>query len=317
MGRYLIRRLFVVIPVFLGITVLVYCMAALAPGSPLELLMAAGNISEADLARKSQELGLDQPVIVQYFRWLGELLQGNFGVSTRTYGNVLDAILQRLGPTLLLTVCATLLSLLIAIPLGSIAAYKPYSLWDYLSSGLSFVGAATPNFFAALLLIYVFSVKLKLLPSGGMYDSTGAHTLPMLARHILLPAIVLSIQQVGSFIRHMRGSMLETLSEDYVRTARSKGMREYTVVMKQALRNALIPIITQIGLNIPFLIGGAVITEQIFSWPGLGSLMVISIQSRDYPMIMGITSFIAIAVLLGNILVDLVYALVDPRIRLS
>ena len=169
--------------------------------------------------------------------------------------------------------------------------------------------------FAALLLIYIFSVRLNVLPTGGMYDASGTHTWGMLFRHLLMPAVVLSIQQVGSFIRQMRGSMMEVLGEDYIRTARAKGLKEQVVLIRHGLRNALIPIVTQIGMNIPFLIGGAVITEQIFGWPGLGSLMVTSIQARDYPTIMGITVFVSLAVLIGNILVDVVYTFLDPRIR--
>lgn len=315
MGKYLIKRLLVAIPVFLGITVLVYVMSSLAPGSPIELLMSDPFATAADIEKKRRELGLDKPLVLQYLTWLGQLLRGNFGMSYRTYGKVLEMVLARIGPTLILTVSATLLSIIIAVPMGTIAAYKPYSGWDYLSSGLSFAGAATPNFFAALLLIYIFSVRLNVLPTGGMYDASGPHTWGMLFRHLLMPAVVLSIQQVGSFIRQMRGSMMEVLGEDYIRTARAKGLKEQVVLIRHGLRNALIPIVTQIGMNIPFLIGGAVITEQIFGWPGLGSLMVTSIQARDYPAIMGITVFVSLAVLLGNILVDVIYTCLDPRIR--
>lgn len=315
MGKYLIKRILIIIPVFLGITVLVYFMASLAPGSPIELLMSDPFATATDIEKKRHELGLDKPVVVQYLTWLGQLLRGNFGISYRTYGSVLDLVTSRIGPTLILTGFTTLLSLCVAIPLGTMAAYKPYSIWDYASSGLSFAGAATPNFFAAMLLIYVFAIRLNLLPTGGMYDTSGPHTFGVLLRHLILPSIVLSIQQVGSFIRHMRGSMMEVLSEDYVRTARSKGLRENVVLVRHGLRNAMIPVVTQIGMNIPFLVGGAVITEQIFGWPGLGSLMVTSIQGRDYPVIMGITVFVSLAVLIGNIIVDVIYTFLDPRIR--
>ena len=226
MGKYLLKRLLTVIPVFLGITMLVYFMSSLAPGSPIELLMADPFATAADIEKKRHELGLDQPVAVQYLLWLKELLRGNFGISYRTYGSVLELVSSRIGPTLILTGFTTLLSLCVAIPLGTVAAYKPYSLWDYASSGLSFAGAATPNFFAAMLLIYLFSIRLGLLPTGGMYDTSGVHTWGMLLRHLIMPALVLSIQQVGSFIRHMRGSMIEVLNEDYIRTARAKGLWE-------------------------------------------------------------------------------------------
>lgn len=317
MLRHIAKRLLVSIPTFLGITVLVFILASLAPGSPLEMMFMDSNASAEAMAQMEARLGLDQPVYVQYFRWLGELFQGNLGVSYRTGHAVWADISERIGPTLLLTFSSLFLSILIAIPLGIMSAYKPYSLWDYASSGLSFIGAATPNFFAGLVLIYFLSVQLKWLPSSGMYDSSGIRSTTMLLRHMLLPVLVLSIQQVGSLIRQTRGSMLEVLGDDYVRTARSKGLREGPVLTRHALRNAMAPVVTRIGSMIPFLIGGAVVTEQLFAWPGLGSLMVLSINSRDYPVIMGITTFIAAAVLIGNIVIDIIYGLLDPRIRYS
>lgn len=315
MKKYVAKRLFIAIPTFIGITILVYLLSSLAEGSPLDMLLSNPYITAEEIARKRVEYGLDKNVFVQYFNWLKQLFQGNLGYSYRTNLPVLGMILERLGPTLLLTFSATIFSVLVAVPLGIMSAYKPYSGWDYISSGLSFIGSATPNFFAGLLLIYIFSVRLKLLPIGGMYDTSGIRTLPMLLKHLILPAMVLSIQQVGRLIRQTRGSMLEVLSEDYVRTARAKGLRENKVLIRHALRNALIPVVTELGMMIPFLIGGAVVTEQIFGWPGLGSLMVMSITARDYPVIMGITVFVAVAVLLGNLLTDLIYSVLDPRIR--
>lgn len=315
MGKYVIKRLLIAVPTFFGITILVYIVSSLAPGSPLDLLLQDPFITAAEIERKRIEYGLDQHVIIQYIRWLGELLQGNLGFSYRTHLPVWGMIVERLGPTLVLTFSATIFSVLVAVPLGIMAAYKPYSLWDYASSGLSFVGSATPNFFAGLILIYFFAVQFKILPIGGMYDTSGIRTLPMLMKHIILPAAVLSIQQVGRLIRQTRGSMLEVLSEDYVRTARATGLKENVVLVRHALRNALIPIVTELAMMIPFLIGGAVVTEQIFGWPGLGSLMVLSITQRDYPVIMGITVFVAVAVLIGNIVTDLIYSAIDPRIR--
>ena len=315
MKKYIVKRLLIAIPTFIGITILVYLLSSLAEGSPLDMLLSNPYITAEEIARKRVEYGLDKNVFVQYFNWLKQLLQGNMGYSYRTNLPVLGMILERLGPTLVLTFSATIFSVLVAVPLGIMSAYKPYSGWDYISSGLSFVGSATPNFFAGLLLIYLFSVRLKLLPIGGMYDTSGIRTLPMLLKHLILPAMVLSIQQVGRLIRQTRGSMLEVLSEDYVRTARAKGLRENKVLVRHALRNALIPVVTELGMMIPFLTGGAVVTEQIFGWPGLGSLMVMSITARDYPAIMGITVFVAVAVLLGNLLTDLIYSVLDPRIR--
>lgn len=315
MKKYIVKRLLIAIPTFIGITILVYLLSSLAEGSPLDMLLSNPYITAEEIARKRVEYGLDKNVFIQYLNWLKQLLQGNMGYSYRTNLPVLSMILERLGPTLILTFSATIFSVLVALPLGIMSAYKPYSGWDYISSGLSFIGSATPNFFAGLLLIYLFSVRLKLLPIGGMYDTSGIRTLPMLLKHLILPAMVLSIQQVGRLIRQTRGSMLEVLSEDYVRTARAKGLRENKVLVRHALRNALIPVVTELGMMIPFLIGGAVVTEQIFGWPGLGSLMVMSITARDYPAIMGITVFVAVAVLLGNLLTDLIYSVLDPRIR--
>ena len=262
-----------------------------------------------------KSLGLDQPVYVQYFRWLIQLLKGNLGISYRTGLPVTSMVLERIGPTLLLTGSAMLLTVLIALPLGIMAAYKPYSGWDYISSGISFIGAALPNFFAALVLIYIFNVRLKIFPSSGMYDSSGVRTNAMLLHHLVLPSCVLAIQYIGSLIRQCRGSMMEVLQSDYVRTARAKGLLETPVLIRHALRNAWIPLVSWFGMQIPALIGGAVVTEQIFGWPGLGSLMVQSINARDYPAIMGITVVIAVTVLIGNLLIDLLYNVLDPRIK--
>lgn len=317
MKKYILKRMLILIPTFFGITILVYIISSMAPGSPLDILLGDAQITAADLERRKVELGLDQPVIIQYFKWLSGLLKGNFGTSYRTNIAVLDMILERLGPTLLLTVSATILSILIGIPLGVMSAYKPYSAWDYISSGLAFVGSATPNFFAGLVFIYIFAVKLGILPLGGMYDSTGNRSIGSLALHLIMPAVVFSIQQIGSIVRQTRGSVLEVLQEDYITMARAKGIIESSVIIKHALRNSLIPVVTVISSMLPYIIGGAVVTEQIFAWPGLGSLMVQSINARDYPTIMGVATFIAIVVLVGNFIADIIYGILDPKIRYS
>jgi peptide/nickel transport system permease protein len=224
-------------------------------------------------------------------------------------------ILERLGPTLMISCASVVLSLLVAVPLGIMAAAKPYSLRDYGSSGLSFVLASTPNFFAGLALIYLLAVTFRLLPSGGMYDSSGEYRLGDLVRHMVLPTLVLSFQQMGSWIRYVRSSMLEVMQEDYIRTARAKGLKRRVVILKHGLKNSLIPVVTVVGMSIPALVGGAVVTEQIFTWPGIGLLMVASIQARDYPVIMGITVVVAAVVLVANIFIDLIYGVLDPRIR--
>jgi len=315
MRKYIFSRLLIAIPTFLGITLLVYFLSSLAPGSPLELLFNDSSASIEVMQEMEARLGLDQPVFVQYFRWLGEIVKGNFGNSYRTGKTVWSCISERIGPSLLLTLSSLFLSILIAIPLGVMSAYKPYSRWDYFSSGLSFVGAATPNFFAGLVLIYLFSVKINIFPSSGMYGNSSSYAFSDLLHHMILPTFVLSLQQVGGLIRQTRGSVIEVLQDDYIRTARSKGCLEPRVLFRHALRNSMAPVVTRIGNMIPFLVGGAVVTEQLFSWPGVGSLMVLSINSRDYPVIMGITVMVSIAVLLGNLIIDLIYSILDPRIR--
>lgn len=317
MLKYIGKRILIAIPTFLGITVMVYVLSSMAPGTPLEMIYNDPNATAEQMELMRHKLGLDQPVIIQYFNWLVQLLHGNLGNSYRTGHAVWADVSERIGPTLMLTCSSLVFSILVAIPLGIMSACKPYSGWDYISSAFSFIGAAIPNFFAGLVFVYLFSVVFKLFPSGGMYDTSGVRTLPMLLHHMFLPMLVLSIQQMGSLIRQTRGAMLDVLQEDYIRTARAKGDRESRVLMFHALQNAMIPIVTRIGMMIPFLVGGAVVTEQIFAWPGLGSLMVLSINSRDYPVIMGITVFIAGAVLIGNIIVDLIYGLLDPKIRYS
>ena len=314
MKKYILKRLLIAIPTFVGITILAYFISSLAPGSPLDLLLTDPYITAEEIERKKIEFGLNQPVIIQYLSWFWQLLQGNMGFSYRTSQAVFNMIIQRLGPTLLLTLSATVFSIVVAVPMGIFAAAKPYSPWDYVSSGISFLCAATPNFFAGLIFIYVFSVVLKWLPMGGMYGNDGTRTISDLLVHMIMPGLVLSFQQLGNLIRQTRGSMLEVLQEDYIRTARAKGLRENTVIYKHGLRNAMIPVVTVIGMSIPFLVGGATVTEQVFSWPGIGTLMVQSINSRDYPVIMGITVMIAVVVLIGNLLTDLIYGLLDPRI---
>lgn len=313
--RYIIKRLLIAIPTFFGITLLVYLLASMTPSSPLEIMFNDPMATKEQMEAMEKALGLDQPVYIQYLRWLKGLLTGNLGYSYRTNLPVMDMVLERIGPTLLLTGTAMLITVAIALPLGIMAAYKPYSGWDYISSGISFVGAAMPNFFAALVLIFIFNVNLRWFPSSGMYDSSGVRTVGMLIHHLVLPSFVLAIQYIGSLIRQCRGSMMEVLQSDYVRTARAKGLLETPVLIRHALRNAWIPLVSWFGMQIPALIGGAVVTEQIFGWPGLGSLMVQSINARDYPTIMGITVVIAIAVLIGNLVIDLLYNLLDPRIK--
>ena len=291
--KYILKRILIAIPTFFGITILAYFILNMAPGSPLDALLADPGITPAELERKRVALGLDQPVIIQYFTWLKQLLTGNLGFSYSTQRPVATMILERLPATAILAASSIVLSLIVSIPLGIFAASRPNSGRDYFSGGLSMLMMATPNFFVGLVFIYLFAIVFNILPSGGMYSS---------------------FQQIGGWVRNMRSSMLEVMQDDYIRTAKSKGLTKWKVIMKHALKNALTPVVTVVGMSIPSIVGGAVVTEQVFGWPGIGSLMVTAINGRDYPVIMGITVMIAAAVLIANILTDVAYGILDPRI---
>ena len=288
MFRYILKRLLYAIPVFLGITFVIYTLINLAPGGPLSVLAASGEMSLSDLEALKISMGLDKPIVIRYFIWLGDLLHGDFGISYRTSQEVSLMISQRIMPSLMLTGTGILAAMLVGVPLGIISAYKPNSVWDHISTFISFIGASVPNFFLSLLLIYVLAVKLKWFPTSGMQSSGMSGNLLDLLHHLALPAFVCGIQPIGNYIKQTRSSVLEVLNEEYIKTARSKGLTNVVIVLKHAFRNALIPIVTTISLSIPFLIGGAVVTEQIFAWPGIGSLMITAITSRDYPVIMGV-----------------------------
>ena len=315
MGKYILKRILIAIPVLIGITLIDYAIMCLA-GSPLEMLKGP-RISDAALQAKEIAAGLDRPLIVQYFVWLWQLLQGNLGYSMKSYEPVSAMIGSHIGPTLLLMGASLTLSLLIAVPAGIYSAVKQYSKGDYAVVTASFIGSSIPSFFLALILIYIFTVKLGILPSGGMntlgMDGSVADTI----RHMVLPVTVLAVSLAGSNIRYIRSSFLEILQQDYLRTARAKGIGYKRVIWKHAMRNALLPVVTVIGMQIPMLFGGAVIIEQVFSWPGLGLMTMTAIMGRDYPVIMGVCLLSAVVVLVSNLITDILYALVDPTIQLN
>lgn len=315
MGKYILKRILIAIPVLIGITIVDYAIMCLA-GSPLEMLQGP-RVSEAAVEARKIALGLDQPIYVQYFVWLEQLLHGNLGYSIKSYQSVASMIASNLGPTLLLMGVSLLVSLLISIPAGIYSAIKQYSKGDYAVVTVSFLGSSIPSFFLSLLLIYIFTVKLGWLPSGGMITLGTDGGFLDVAKHMIMPVAVLAFSMAGSNIRYIRSAMLEILQQDYLRTARAKGIGHTKVIYKHALRNALVPIVTVIGMQIPTLFGGAVIIEQIFSWPGLGLLTMTAISNRDYPVIMGVCLLSAIVVLAANLITDILYALVDPTIQLD
>ncbi len=315
MMRYIIKRILIAIPILIGITLLDYIIMSLA-GSPLSM-MQGPRISQAAVEAKAIQLGLNQPVHIQYFTWLTQLLKGNWGYSIKTYLPVYGMIAANLGPTLLLMGVSMLLGFLAAIPMGIYSATHQYTRGDYAAVTFSFLGTSVPSFFLSLILVYLFTVKLGWLPSGGMTTlGTGGDALDVI-KHMIMPVIVLSASLAGSNIRYIRSSVLEILKQDYLRTARAKGIGKFLVINKHAMRNALLPIITVIGMEIPMLIGGAVIVEQVFSWPGLGLLTMTAIMNRDYPVIMGVSLLSAVIVLAGNLITDILYAVVDPTIQLK
>ena len=313
MRRYILKRLLLAIPVLLGITIIDYFIMSLA-GNPMDIL-AGPRMTQEAIAFKAAKLGLDQPVWVQYFNWLGEVLRGNLGYSYKSYQPVAQMIGSHLGPTLLLMGASMVVGLLIAVPAGIYSAVHRYQKRDFAVITASFLGSSVPGFFLALILIYLFTVRLGWLPSSGMETPGVGGDLPDVARHMVLPVIVLAASIAGSNIRYIRSAVLEILEMDYLRTAKAKGIGHFRVINKHALRNALLPIVTVIGMQIPTLFGGAVIVEQIFSWPGLGLITMNAITARDYPVIMGVCLLSAVVVLSANLLTDVVYALVDPTIK--
>jgi ABC-type dipeptide/oligopeptide/nickel transport system permease component len=318
--RWLVRRILISIPVLLGITLLSFCFVRLAPGDPVRMMvnpeyMAGG--AEDFIARKRAELGLDQPLPVQYVAWLGEVAQGNLGYSFFDRRPVGDILKERIWPTTELMGTALLLALAAGVPLGLLAAIRQYSALDYASAIISLATISTPSFFLGLAAIYIFSLKLNLLPTSGMFTAGQPRSVGDDLHHLILPAVILGLNLAGPFVRYARSSLLEVIRQDYLTTARSKGLAARLVILRHALPNALIPLITVIGIQIPALFAGAVVIEQIFSWPGMGQLALAAITQRDYPVLMGFTMIIAVLVLLSNLAADVAYAVVDPRIRLQ
>lgn len=313
MGKYIIKRLLIAIPTLIGITIIDYAIMCLA-GNPLEMLQGA-RISQEALAAKEAALGLDQPFYIQYFSWLMELLRGNLGYSITNYQPVSQMIGERLGPTLLLMGVSMIAGLILAVPAGIYSAIHQYSKGDYTVVTLSFFGSSIPSFFLSLLLVSLFTVNLGILPSGGMTTLGTSGGAADVAAHMVMPVTVLAVSMAGTNIRYIRSAMLEILQQDYLRTAKAKGIGRRRVINEHALRNAMVPIVTVIGMQIPLLFGGAVIVEQLFSWPGLGLMTMSAIMSRDYPVIMGVCLLSAVVVLIGNLITDILYAVVNPTIQ--
>jgi len=321
MARYIIRRLLQMPLLLLGATMVTFAIVHLVPGGPLDdLRLSIPGISPEDLARIEATLGLDLPVHRQYLNWLGELVRGDLGLSMADQRPVRDQIIDRLPNTLLLTGSSLLVALAISVPVGILAATRRNSLFDQIANGASTLGFALPTFWIGLILILLMSVQASTwgfpaLPSSGMRSVIDGGGLRDRLEHLVMPVITLSIVQVAGWMRYVRAQMLEVLGQDFVRTARSKGLSERVVIYGHAFRNSLLPMVTLLGLALPELFAGAAIVETIFTWPGIGALSVQAAANRDYTMILGLTVFIAAITLSANLLTDLIYAVVDPRIK--
>jgi peptide/nickel transport system permease protein len=304
MFHYIIRRLLSTIPVLFGISLLLFFLLRALPGDPAQVI--AGELAtEKEVSNIREQLGLNQPVYVQYAKFLLRIVQLDLGKSTRTQYPVTKEIAPRLLNTIILAVTATFLACLLGIPAGILAAVKPYTVMDMVVTVLALFGMSMPAFWLGLMLIVIFAVKLQLLPVGG----TGG------ILYLILPSVTLAAYLLASITRNTRSSMMEILSQDYITTARSKGVKEKMVILRHALKNSFIPVVTVIGLQFGSLLGGTVLTETVFAWPGLGRLLVDSILSRDYPVIQGGILIFALLFVLTNLLVDILYAYLDPRVR--
>ena len=316
MLTYLLGRIGQNLILLVLVSIIGFAVLHLAPGGPLAQFALVPGMSPADIARIAAQMGLDRPLPVQYWDWFTHLVRGDWGRSYRDTQPVLSVIGSHLFATLELMITATLIAIFLGVWIGIMGAIRRYSTFDYLATIGAMIALSIPTFWFGLVVIYVFSVKLGWVPPGNMYTIGNGSLLDFL-HHLIAPSIVLALVEVAIWSRYMRASMLDVINQDYIRTARAKGLPERTVLLHHALRNALIPMITLAGMQLPTLLGGALVTETIFTWPGMGRLFLDSLGYRDYPEVMGILMFSALLVLVGNLLADLLCAAADPRIRLD
>jgi peptide/nickel transport system permease protein len=316
MATYLIRRLLIAIPSLLAISLILFTVLALAPGDPFEELATNPNVPPEVRMALRAKFGIDDPVMVRYFRWLAAMAQGDWGFSFASRIDVDDLILQRVPTTLFVVGSSQILALAIALPVGIYAATRPYSVFDQIANTLAFVGFSLPTFFTGLLFILLFSIKLDWLPFVYRSDiaATGWRWYWEMLRQAIMPIMVLGLFQAASYTRYVRSAVLDVVRLDYVTTARAKGLSEKKVTIRHVARNALIPVVTLIALQMPAVFGGAIVTEQIFRVPGIGSLLISAILSNDTPVVMAVTFVFACLVVLFNLIADMLYGWLDPRI---
>ena len=319
MGKYLIRRLLIAIPSLIGISIVLFTVLALAPGDPFEELATNPNVPPEVRENLRKQFGLDDPVMVRYVRWFGSMAKGEWGFSFASRVDVDELILGRLPVTLVVIGSSQLLALLIAIPIGVFAATRPYSIFDQVANTLAFVGFSLPTFFTGLLLILLFSINLGWLPFvySAQIDATGWQWWWMHIKQSIMPITVLGLFQGAAWTRFVRSAVLDVVRLDHVTTARAKGIPERSVINRHVVRNALIPVVTLVALQMPSVFGGAIVTEQIFRVPGIGSLLISAVLANDTPVIMAVTFVFACLVIFFNLLADVIYGWLDPRISYS
>jgi peptide/nickel transport system permease protein len=316
LSRYLLRRLLIAVPSVIGISIVLFTVLALAPGDPFEELATNPNVPAEVRANLRAQFGLDDPIAVRYLRWFSSMLQGDWGFSFASRVDVDTLILQRLPVTLFVIGSSQLLALLIALPVGVYAATRPYSIFDQIASSAALIGFSLPTFFTGILFILIFSITLDWLPFVYRADiaATGWRWYWEHIRQAIMPVAVLGLFQGASWTRYVRSAVLDVIRLDYVTTARAKGLAERVVIVKHVVRNALIPVVTLIALQMPLVFGGAIVTEQIFRVPGIGSLLISAILANDTPVVMSVTFVLSILVILCNLLADIIYGWLDPRI---
>lgn len=315
MISYIIRRLLWLIPVLLGVSIIVFVGMRLAPGDPAQLLLGSYATAET-LEQLRQEMGLDSPIYVQYFIWLSDLLQGDFGRSITFHENVLTLVLMKLVATAYLGAGSLLIAIPVGLGLGIISAVKHNTWIDKLIMLFPLAGISMPIFWLGMLLILLFSQFYGLLPSSGMYSATGGGFSDLL-KHLILPALTLSFVPASVIARMMRSSMLEVIRQDYIRTARAKGAKPWQVIFNHAVKNSLIPVVTVMGLQVGYVIGGAVVVETVFSWPGVGHMLMQAILTRDFPLVIGGSLVLAFIFVFTNLIIDILYGVIDPKIELK
>jgi len=313
MFKIILKRIIQAIPILIVISIISFFLVNLAPGDPVQAFVTP-KMSENDILRIRKNLGLDKPILVQYFYWLKNILKGNFGYSYINYRPVLKQIMERIPATLGLMGISMLVSVILSIPLGIISAVHKNKFIDRFISNTSYIGISIPSFWFAMILIYVFTAKLGILPSIGM-RTVGVESVIDVIKHGIMPSIVLSFSNIAVLTRYIRSSVIGQLKESYVATAYSKGMSKNVVLYGHVLKNSILPVITILGMSLPNLVSGAFITETIFGWPGMGRLGISAIYSFDYPVIMAITMISSIMLVIGNLLADIGYYFVDPRIK--